>query len=186
MERTQEEQRLTEALEEHGPALKAGLRIPAHAQPYLSADDILQELYLSAFLALDRMPAEPAGVKAWLKRIAHNLLVDALRSLGAAKRGAGRIAVKGESRGESFFGAQNTTPSQVVRGDERGALLRAAVAELPEPYRTAAEALLAGEPAEELAQRLGKTLGATHMLLTRTRARLKRDLPGDSALLDSF
>ena len=52
------------------------------------AEDLLQDTYLLAFRSLDRL-AEPAGFRAWLLTIAHNVAFDAARR-AAPQANAGR------------------------------------------------------------------------------------------------
>lgn len=146
----------------------------------------MQEAYLGAFVAIEHMPRDEVEVLPWLRTITRNTLIDAIRTLRAEKRGGGRPRLDARSRGESIFGQRLETPSREVRGHERAQRLHTAAESLPEPYRRAARAMLTGESPSELAGALGKSIGATHMLLTRTRGLLQKALGGGpSDYLDS-
>lgn len=43
------------------------------------AEDVVQEVFIRAWRWLDRLLAEPWGVKGWLRRVAHNIVVDTHR-----------------------------------------------------------------------------------------------------------
>src|SRR5262249_20233862 len=88
------------------------------------AEDVAQEAFVRAYVALDRFRMTGCW-SAWLMRIVRNLCTDVLR-----KR-RGRI---GEPVEEDWLD-DSPTPEMLALAGERRRELRRAVAELPEKYR---------------------------------------------------
>lgn len=130
-----------------------------------AAEDAAQEALLSAYRGLKQLD-DPAKFAAWLYRIA-------LREAARAERRKGPGTTPSTNEAAAPFDA---------RLDERRAAVRAAVAELEEPYRLAVTLrYLEGLNAAEIAERLGVAHGTVRAQLSRARemleAKLRRHLP---------
>ena len=95
------------------------------------AQDVTQEVLLKLWNNLDKL--EPAGVWPWLIRVTRNASIDALR-----KRGSYRAVVREDPEGEATERMWSTAPSPDTRIEsaEFQQHLRAALAEVREPYRS--------------------------------------------------
>ena len=128
---------LVQLLEQHGPAVRRRIegRIPRRWRSALSADDIMQQTYIDAFVDADRFVANGKGsFPKWLGSLAKCNLLDALKMLEADKRGKGRPRIELRTREDSFIalheliGSAHSTPSQHVARDEACDALERAVA----------------------------------------------------------
>lgn len=181
---------LSELLAEFGPVVESGLAIHRRWRGLLDASDVMQVTYLEAFLAM-RSPIEspvrppdqrqPRHFLAWLRRLAENNLSDAVRALSRRKRSAPRppLSVASISSDDSrevlleTLIATTSTPSRSVRRDEAFSRLDRAIARLPTDYATVIRAHdLQGASIEGVAQQMGRSLGAVHMLRARALHRL--------------
>jgi RNA polymerase sigma factor (sigma-70 family) len=173
---------LTELLELEGPAVRRVVEaeLPKRFQSLLSADDVMQQTYADAFLGIERfVPRGEGAFRAWLTRLAKRNLVDAVRMLSAEKRGGDRRRVDAHALEESYAAlyevVQRTlsTPSRQVASREARAALDDALAKLPEHYAKVVRMYdLEGRPIEEVADSLGRRVGATYMLRSRAHDRL--------------
>jgi RNA polymerase sigma-70 factor (ECF subfamily) len=180
-----------ELLERHGPQVRRILTgsIPKRWEPVLTVDDVLQQTYTDAFLAIGRFRAEDAeAFPAWLSKLAKRNLVDALRMLRAGKRGGDRNRVLPDAHGDSvatlyeLFGATSGTPSREAAISESKTALAQAMDRLPPAYRTVIRLYdLENRPVEEVAALLDRSVGAVYMLRARAHERLA-DLMGSASL----
>ena len=92
------------------------------------ANEIAQEAYVK-MLQLDRCPGTASFLRHYLFRVAENLAVDRIRQRYARSRLDQLASI------DDLF--QEALAERAVLADEELALLRAAVAELPEKYREA-------------------------------------------------
>lgn len=169
-------------------------RLPFDVRTLCSPDDVLQDTFSEAFrgFADFRVPpnADPAGAFIrWITTVADHRVVDAVRSLRAAKRGGGRLTHSGAGSGtdgqtsmipllEALAGDQ-PTPSKVATGQELESALRQAIASLYPSYREALELrYLLGLSPSEVAARLNRTEEAVHKLCSRAVQAL-REAVGD-------
>lgn len=169
-------------------AVRAALRGAIHPrfQPLLTLDDVMQQAYTDAFLAIQRFVGdEPAQLVAWLATLARRNLVDAVRLLEADKRAPGDGRVLGGSHIAELAGG--STPSRIVGGQEASEALRSAVSRLPTIYRTVVEQVdLAGRGALDVAEELGRTRGAVYMLRARAHRMLAELLGSASRYFSRF
>ena len=182
--------RLSEILKEHSAELRRRLagKIPRRWRSALSVDDVMQQTYTDAFLNIDRfVPRGERAFAAWLFRIADRRLIDALRMLEADKRGTDHRRVQPKIHEDSILalyemlGAAGTTPSQHAARNETRGLLDRAIQQLPEVYRQAVQMYdLDGQPIDEVAQLLGRSPGAVHMVRARAHERLRELMGSDS------
>jgi RNA polymerase sigma-70 factor (ECF subfamily) len=183
--RSGDREALVQLLRLHADAIRTEIRarLPQRWKPLLDAEDILQQTCLDAFLAFARF--SPFGEDAflrWLRRLAQNNLVQAVRALETEKRGGRARRVDPLPLGDactSLFerlvsAGTQTSPSQNISRAEAKELIRAAIAALPEPYRLAVQRYdLEGRTIDEVASELGRSPGAVHLLRLRAHARLR-------------
>lgn len=166
--------------------LLARVQCESRFQAKFDAADIVQQTLLEAVRALPQFrgttEAELAG---WLRQIlAHALAHEIRRFQGAQKRDVGlEVSLDAELAQSSLrLGAllaeSGPTPSQAAARQEVGVLLADALCRLPEDYRDVLVLRhLEGLSHEEIAVRLGRSVGAVRMLWVRALASLKTELP---------
>lgn len=181
--RVGDEEALAELLRRAAPRLRRALagRVPAAWRGVLSEEDVLQETFADAFLEIGRfVPAGEGAFEAWLVRMAQNNLTDALRYLGAERRG-GRAAAAGtggEASAEALLAGltarSRSSPSRHARREEAARMLEAALARLPEDHARVVRLYdLEGRGIDEVAAALGRSPGAAYLLRHRALARLR-------------
>ena len=177
-------------LERVSPSVRAQLapQMPTRWQSVLSLDDVMQQTYSDAFIDIGSLRAtDERGLTAWLVRLATRNMIDAIRMLEAAKRGGDRRRVEAMSREDSYvalheqLGAVSQTPSRDARRREAVGALDAALARLPEAYRTVVTLYdLEGQGIAEVASAVGRSEGATYMLRSRAH-RMLAELMGSAS-----
>lgn len=168
---------LSELLAEHGPRISRQLstQIRAVHRRVLDAEDVMQVTYLEAFLRIRNFSQQGRGsFAAWLMQIATNNLRDAIRELERQKRPPveQRIVNDGSESGPNALldrlGWTSTTPSRSVGNAELQNQLLAALDRLPPDYGTVLRLYdLEGGKPEEVAMKMGRSVGAVHMLRAR-------------------
>ena len=187
---------LEELLRAHAPAVRARLEVQPRWRRALDPDDVLQVTCLEAFLRIGglRTPTV-AGFCAWLASVAQNNLRDALRGLQRQKRpdAHGRVTQgpEGESARTLIAALGGGGPTEGTRLADREAIARlhAALERLPETYRVVVTELdLAERGVGEVAEELGRSAGAVHMLRSRAHDRLRELLgaAGDGSAGSEF
>lgn len=183
---------LSGLLQRHGPDLRVLLAaaIPDSLRSQIGVDDILQQTYTDAFLAITRMaPRGEGAFAAWLTTLAKCNLADALRSLGAEKRGggAGRVEIDAHQALLDFLIADSDTPSRKAARAEARQTLLDALNDLPRLHRRVVrEHDLEGRSIAEIAARLGRSPGAVHMLRARALRWLAQALGDPSRFFSHF
>ena len=158
-----------------GPLLAYVITITGHLQ---DAEDIVQETLIRAHRAIHQL-REAEHIWVWLKRIAHNAVVDAMKRAGrrAIPTDPGMLEVMSENRqvwsaqdgGEAQTGRQWLTLEIVVR----------AIENLPETYRLAAVYHFLEEwPHGKIARELGIEPAAARQRISRA-AKLLRTALGE-------
>ena len=171
---------LEELLRQLEPELRAGLTIPARWQRSLDPDDVLQVSYLETFLRIGTLrDRTPSGLRAWMRRLVQNNLTDAIRALERDKRPDSKRRVTVGQEGQSA-----RTLLGMIAGDASTAGVRASLKEqiqdlhdairrLPASYRTVVESVdLEERSVAEVAEELGRSRGAVHLLRSRAHDRL--------------
>lgn len=181
---------LSTLLAEHGPPIAARLapQIRAVHRGVLEPDDVLQVTYMEAFLRIRSfLPAGPNAFAAWLNRIATHNLRDAIRELERQKRPPAdrRIVATASESGPAALldrvGWTSTTPSRCANDEEMRQHLLRLLDRLPSDYARVLRLYdLEGHKAGEVAERMGRSIGAVHMLRARAIDQL-RVLFGDNA-----
>lgn len=188
------EQELTALLGRHGPSVRRWIapRLPRRWRAMLSVDDIMQQEYTDAFLALRHLRyTNERRFAAWLRKVAESRLTDAVRMLTAEKRGTDqqRSTETGEDATQALveaLAAAGTTPSQYVARREWRAKLGAALERLPEDYRRVVVLYdLETRPVEEVARLLGRSAGAIFNMRARAHRRLAGVLGQASGFISS-
>jgi RNA polymerase sigma-70 factor, ECF subfamily len=127
-----------------------------------AAEDLTQQVFLKLIIHFGRYePRSGVPFSAWLRRVAHNLAVDHLRSSRPCPVDAIRHLPAPADDGES----------------ERAQSLLEALAELPASQRKVVMLrYMAGLSPGEIASTLGRSEDSVHCLHHRARGRLKREL----------
>ncbi len=189
--RNKDRQALVEFMERRRPALLAFIdrNLSSALKRKLEPADILQEVSLSAVGSLAEFDLGDRDPFSWLCQLAEHRIIDAHRKLVAAqKRSSDREVPAGAGAGDTqrvgfvdLLVASMTTPSGAFSRDQRAIRLSEALKCLPEESQTALRLrYVEGLPSKEIATRLGRTDGATRVLLTRSLAKLQELLKKDS------
>jgi RNA polymerase sigma-70 factor, ECF subfamily len=149
--------------------------------------DLVQQTLLEAHRDFGGFQGQHEGeLLAWLRRIlAHNLFNEA-RRYGALQRDADREVSLDQVRAgvdhsslmlERCLMAGGPSPSQLAQEHEAAVNLADALARLPEDYQTVLLLRVFEElPAEEVAQRMGRSAGAVRMLQMRALTALREEM----------
>lgn len=163
---------------EHQEQLRTFLekRTGGHLLGKIEVDDLLQEVLADAVQQVEKGGFTPDAALPWLYSLCERKIIDAHRRLfGAQKRAASREAKLGSSVAlEELLIASMTTPSAAFSRNEKELRVLAALESLPEDQRTALRLrYLQGMASKEIAESLGKSDGATRVLLSRGLKRLQ-------------
>lgn len=167
---------LQEALRRKTPQLRAYLdqRIPAKLRSSISADDLLQNLYITAFKGLPSFRSEhDNSIDRWLAVIAQRQLVNAIKNARRIKRGAGAVMQEPNAAEMSSFiniwmeiTSAERTPSSAAAAMEAAGSVQVALATLPESRRQAISMhFVEGKSFQEIADAMHKTTPAVRSLL---------------------
>jgi RNA polymerase sigma-70 factor, ECF subfamily len=149
---------------------------------------------LSALDSLDDIELGDRDPFNWLCQLAERRIIDAHRKyIGAQKRSAQReVGLQTPGAGSDRQGlidvlvASITSPSGAFSRGQREFELLKALDELPDEARDALKMrYVENLPSKEIAEKLGKSDGATRVLLSRSLDRLQQKLSGNS-LFESF
>lgn len=153
----------------------------------IEAEDIYQEVCQSALRSLGSVEFTDGGVWGWLCELASRRVVDADRKFSAQKRAAHAEVAIHSAPDQTQAGLANlltasmTSPSQAFSRQQREFRLLAALEQLPLQQRTALELRYGqGKSSKQVAAEIGKSDGATRVVLTRALHRL-RTLMNDTA-----
>jgi RNA polymerase sigma-70 factor (ECF subfamily) len=133
----------------------------------VSAEDILQETFTEAFRYLGRFEVRGHHeFYSWLKTIAHNRLMNAVKARNAKKRGADRINTATSILGR--VACREGTPSLILRRKEALEAVTWGLSEL-EPMKRRVLEMRYGEQMEisAIAAKVGRNEGAVRMLISR-------------------
>jgi RNA polymerase sigma factor (sigma-70 family) len=176
-------------LKKHAPNVRASLagEIPTKWQSVLSEDDVMQQTYADAFTDIGNFdPEEDGSFSGWLCRLAQCNLRDAIRMLGAAKRGGQFRRVELDLAEStrllvSMLTGSGMSPTGHAAEREAEALLAQAMAQLPPTYEIVVRTFdLEGCEVEVIARRLERSVGAVYMLRARAHDRLRKLLGATS------
>lgn len=165
-------------LAESLPRLQAFVRLRMGVQLRAREEtvDVVQSVCRTLLEGIDRLEYRGEGpFYAWLFTAATNKLRARARHLGRECRNPDRELPL--DAGASHLYASILSPSQAAVGQETAQQLEAAFDRLPDDYREAITlSRIAGLDTEELAAHMGRTVGATRMLLGRALSRLGEEL----------
>lgn len=183
-------QALRALLKRHGRKARNAIRgkIGPQWQSVMDADDVMQVAYMEAFLHIEQVEAANAGMFVnWLKRIAENALRDAIKGLERKKRPQPAQRVHTPAGNDAFvalidqLAVSDTSPSlRAARGEARS-VLGSVIHRLPRDYGRVVQLYdLEGRSPREVAETMGRSIGAIHMLRARAHDRLRELLGSES------
>jgi len=164
-------------------------KIPGRLSATVSADDILQEVWMAAYRTASTFrPDGPNAIERWLTTIAKSKLVDAIRNARRLKRGGDRRCLRdARERLASFtelfarIQSPQKTPSGEFGAIEAGHAISIALNLLSEERRRAVYMHhIEGHSQKEIAREMGKTEAAVNSLLYNGLREL-RSLLGEAA-----
>lgn len=178
--RTGDEAALVEFLKTNEGALLAFIRsrIGTQLQRKLEPEDVLQEASMEAVRTLPQTDLTSWDPLNWLFQICERKIIDAHRRFFASqKRDASREAVIPDGSAAAglanLLAASMTSPSDAFSRDQRQLRMLAALDTLPEDQREALRLrYLVGLSSKEISKKIGKTDGATRVMISRALARL--------------
>ena len=149
--------------------------------------DVLQDVALRATESIDELADPCIDVMSWLFRQCERRIIDAHRKYVAAqkrdvRREIGEAGASGDTSGGfiDLLAASLTTPSQAFVRDVRMAKIREALTSLPSKAQEAIRLrYLENRSVADVADQIGKTVGATRVLLSRSLKRLMEQLTYD-------
>ena len=179
--RSGDEQALVEFLQTNHEALLAFIRsrIGTQLQKRVEPEDVLQEASMEAVRVLKQTDLSNWDPLHWLFQICERKIIDAHRRYFASqKRDASREAAMpagSDAAGiADLLAASMTTPSAAFSRDQRQLRMLAALDTLPETEREALRLrYLIGLPSKEIAQKFGKSDGATRVMISRALSKLQ-------------
>ena len=146
----------------------------------IDAEDILQEVSVECVRNLGQTDFSGRDVLQWIYHVARLRVIDAHRRLVAAQKRSAQREVPLQARADrsaalaDILAASLTTPSQALSRKIRIHRLSQALAALPEDHQEALQMrYVDGMRANQIAEHLGKTSGATRLLLMRALRRLE-------------
>ncbi|MHC4989902.1 MAG: RNA polymerase sigma factor [Planctomycetota bacterium] len=146
--------------------------LPSQAE----ADDAVQEVFVRLWKTADRYDPRRAKLVTWVMLITRRHLIDRLR----------RNAVRPDMthlEGDRAGVQTGAPPERRTHDDERNALLRRRIAELPELQRIVIErAYLQGYTLREVSEQLEAPLGTVKSALSRGLMRLRERSQADQAM----
>ena len=178
--RTGDEAALVEFLQTNENALLAFIRsrIGSQLQRKIEPEDVLQEASMEALRTLQQTDLSSWDPLNWLFQICERKIIDSHRRFFASqKRDASREASIPDGTAAAgladLLAASMTTPSDAFSRDQRQLRMLAALDTLPEDQREALRMrYLVGLSSKEIAQKLGKTDGATRVMISRALGKL--------------
>ncbi len=148
----------------------------------MEPEDVIQEVYVAACAKLAEAEfATFDDFLAWLRQIAENKLIDMHRAMLADKRDVRRQTPAWQAKSGTYVNllervdSPMTTPSRGAARSEALAVLMVRLLQLPEDYRQVIHwRMIDGLTVAEVAQRLGRSEGAVHMLFGRALKELRK------------
>jgi RNA polymerase sigma factor (sigma-70 family) len=135
------------------------------------AEDIAQEVFLRLY-HLPPQAGTEAQRRAWLCRVAINLGLNALRQRKSSIAQEGRMDAGEQER--TLEGAEEQNPEQLVLAQERAALVRSILAQLPERQQVCLLLRSTGFSYEEIAEATGIPLTSIGSVLARAMQAFRR------------
>ncbi|MEM6570982.1 MAG: sigma-70 family RNA polymerase sigma factor [Planctomycetota bacterium] len=172
---------LDELLRTYAPAVCQTLSIAQRWNREFDRDDIVQITSIEAILRVGSLrTASLDGFRSWLARVAENNIRDAIRRLENGRHAGAERRITNTAEGGTArtlllqLAADDPSVNSVVGANDDVARLRAAIDRLPDSYRAVVQALdLEERSVAEVAEDLGRSKGAVHMLHARAHDRLR-------------
>jgi len=141
------------------------------------APDVLQEVFFKVFRGIRHFHGD-SSLKTWIYRIAMHEASNYRRGwLRRVRREPFSVDERPSLRLMDFAQSHSQTPYQVVEQSERQAIVKRALASLPQPYRAAVVLReIEGMAYDEIASVLGVAEGTVKSRLLRGREMLRRKL----------
>jgi RNA polymerase sigma-70 factor (ECF subfamily) len=170
----------------------AQTQLGRHLRSKVDASDLVQQTLLEAHRDFAGFQGRHEGeLLAWLRQIlAHNLFNEARRYAAQQRDAAREVSLEQMQAGVDqsslalgrCLAADTPSPSSDAVHRESAVQLADALAKLPEDYRQVLLLRVFEElPAEEVAQRMGRTAGAVRMLQMRALTALREQMASDAA-----
>jgi RNA polymerase sigma-70 factor (subfamily 1) len=149
-------------------------RIRKRFQGLILVEDVLQEIWISAFRTFAGFrPHGPGSFDRWLTAIAQRRLADLLRRLNSVKRGGAECILQGHAANGSSFvdlfhrlASPGKTPSREIAAQEAARAVQIALGGLAEPRRRAIYMrYIEGRSRQEIARAMDKSDAAVSSLL---------------------
>jgi RNA polymerase sigma-70 factor (subfamily 1) len=161
--------------------LIAEQELPAELRPKLGASDLVQQSLAKAHQNFGQFAGEsPEELKAWLRQILLNCLIDAQRGQRAQKRASREKSLGDTSFRRRVEGAlvdAGVTPMTQVQNDETAAALEAALGLLsPDYQRVIRLRYQEARSFADIAQEMGRSESAVQKLWTRALRELRKKL----------
>ena len=149
-------------------AFAAELRrfVTARTRDADSAEDIVQEAFVR-LAVLSRASRDPKNPQAWLCRVARNLVISRSRRATVARRRDPQLAMEKTSP---------QSPEMLFLSSERSRALGLALEAVGVSARTSLVLAAHGYTCREIAERLGRSEGATRSIMCRARQVVRREL----------
>ena len=103
--------------------------IAVRSGDFAEAEDLASEVFVRALRSSDRFDGKSAPIEAWIFRIAHNLLVDHLRS---RSRRPARVSIDENPAVAQTIATPGDSPQDSLEREEEIAVLRRAIGQLTE------------------------------------------------------
>lgn len=148
-------------------------------QQKVEADDIYQEVCSNAVRSAPEMTFSNDGPFGWFCELAERRIVDERRKFTSQKRDSDRErGIHGKEGGDpgivNLLIASVTSPSRAFSRQQKEFQLLEALGQLPETQQVVLDLRYAkGKSTKEIADEIGKSDGATRVLLTRSIRKLK-------------
>ncbi|MFA5792600.1 MAG: sigma-70 family RNA polymerase sigma factor [Candidatus Gracilibacteria bacterium] len=135
--------------------------------PAIEADDLVEVIFIKAWMNLEKYEKRDVQFSAWLFKIAHNTLIDHLRTHRSIQPVDDEMEDKSDKQ----------APKVLTEKNIMGKVVRDAVSKLKEPYRQVVTLkFLTGLSNEEIAEVLGEREGNVRVLQFRALKELKKTL----------
>ena len=150
----------------------------------VEADDIYQEVCSSALQSADQIDLSEYDLFGWFCQLAKRRIVDVQRKFAAQKRASDReVGLYSSPAEASHAGLINllvasiTSPSEVFSRQQRESKLLQALSQLSEQQQLVLRLrYVDGLPSKKIAVQIGKSDGATRVLITRAIKRLEKTM----------
>lgn len=150
-------------------------KLSPRARQLSETEDVVQEVYLRAFRAIDRFTYQsPGSLLRWLSSIADHVIVDRARYQGRERRAGEEVPFRSESNPLGPEPLDTKTPSRLLAQQEAVERLLHRLDALPEEYRQVIlMAKIEGLSTAEMAEQLGKSREAVALLVYRAVKRFR-------------